>query len=221
MEKQRENTAPLARRARRWMAWDLRRLRSRLGLSQKRMATRLGMSKSHYEILESPRDFVPEPLPLPEAVRERLAAIERELLTRGQLKKMPSAHCPLHNARLARAREAWLWRLRGKRKRWWAVCPIGEELYTVRSDGHVQIAPRWKPKNPSRARRGRGRPAVRRALFIKAAALRSKGHKLPDIARVLVPQEFKEDPARATERLRIGILNLKKKRPKTSLPERG
>jgi hypothetical protein len=144
------------------MAWDLRQIRRNLHLTQKQMAMRLGMSKSHYQILESPRGFVPEPLPPPGYTADRLKAIKREQMARSQVRKMPNSHCPLHNCRLAKARESWLWRLRGKMKRWWAKCVVGGEFYTVRSDGVVRNAPRWKPRD---LRPGPGRPANRRALL--------------------------------------------------------
>jgi transcriptional regulator with XRE-family HTH domain len=197
------------------MAWDLRQLRRNLHLTQKQMAVRLGMSKSHYQILESPRGFVPEPLPLPDYIADRLKAIKREQMARSQVRKMPDSHCPLHNCRLAKARESWLWRLRGKMKRWWAKCVVGGELYAVRSDGVVRCAPRWKPGD---LRPEPGRPANRRALFIDAQRLRKKKPTptWTEITRKLDPQGFTEDQGRAAERLRIGVQNLKKRAKRTS-----
>ena len=132
------------------------------------------MSKSHYQILESPQGFVPEPLPLPDYIADRLNAIRREQIAAGQVRKMPTAHCPLHECRLKVHRGRWLWPLRGKMKRWWAVCPIGNELYTVRSDGLVRTAPTLKKWNRGSRRKKRGRPASRRPLHIKAQRLRQK-----------------------------------------------
>ena len=156
------------------MAWDLRQFRRNLHLTKKQMAMRLGMSKSHYQILESPQGFVPEPLPLPDYIADRLNAIRREQIAAGQVRKMPTAHCPLHECRLKVHRGRWLWPLRGKMKRWWAVCPIGNELYTVRSDGLVRTAPTLKKWNRGSRRKKRGRPASRRPLHIKAQRLRQK-----------------------------------------------
>jgi hypothetical protein len=104
------------------------------------MAKRLGVSKWEYEIRESPQDFVPEPLP--NHLADRLNAIDQERIAAGQVLKMPEAHCRLHECKLRQNRGDWLPPLRGKMKRWWAVCPIGGELYTVRSDGQMRNAPR-------------------------------------------------------------------------------
>jgi hypothetical protein len=137
-------------------------------------------------------------------------------MTRGQVGKMPGAHCPVHNCRLVKARESWLWSLRGKMNRWWAKCVVGYEFYVVRSDGLLHSAPRRKPRKLGRGQKKPGRPATRRSLFFEARGLRSKKRKWADIARILVPQEFKEEPSRAAERLRIGVQNLKKKSKRTA-----
>ena len=193
------------------MGADLLQFRRDLGLTQKQMAKRLRTSASDYEILESFWSLVPDPLP--PHITDRLNAIELECMAAGQITTMPKVRCPLHECRLKQHRKRWLWRLRGKMRRWWAVCPIGGELYTVRSDGLVQIGPRWKPRSQVRRRRTKGRPASKRRLFVEAKRLHGSRRKPTwrEITMKLIPKEFAEDPKAATERLRIGVLNLKKR----------
>ena len=131
------------------MAWDLSQFRQEHGLTQKQMAKRLGVSKYHYEILESPQSFVPDPLPV--HIADRLNAIRQ--MAAGHVQKMPETHCLLHpNLRLRQHRGRWLPKLRGKMRRWWAYCPsdgeLGklDEIYTVRIDGLVQKAPSFAPR---------------------------------------------------------------------------
>jgi hypothetical protein len=193
------------------MPWDLIKFRRSLHLTQRQMAKRLGLLESDYKILESFHSLVPDPLPV--RITDRLNAISRERATSGQVRKMPSARCLIHECRLKRYKWQWLWPLRGKKKQWWAVCPAGGELYTVRTDGLVRLPPRLRPLKPIGARPGRGRPASKRALFIKAWSLRKSKPTLTwrRITQKLARKEFDQDPHRATERLRIGVQNLKKK----------
>jgi hypothetical protein len=210
LAEQGKNTAGNARKIKTWMCWDLRQFRIDHSLSKKRISKWLGISTSYYEILESPQDYVPKPLP--NYIADRLGAAHRVGTGQGRGLRMAQAHCPLHKCRLKRHRKPWLPQLRGKMKRWWAVCPVGGEIYTVRTDGLVRNAPTLKPSKPGRKRRVRGRPASKRRVFIEAQKLRNLKHRPTwrEIARRLDPKEFAKDPKAAVERLRTGVLNVKK-----------
>lgn len=149
---QQKNTSRHSWKARTWTAWDLLQFRRDRGLTQKQMSKRLGISMSRYEILESPQFLVP--YPLPNDIADRLKAMQQ--LAAGQVRKMPEAHCPVHNCRLQQHRGRWLGQLRGKMRRWWAHCPGEREVYTVRIDGLVQKAPSLAPRR-KRGKLGGGR----------------------------------------------------------------
>ena len=140
LKTQQQSTAQDSRKASGWMCWHIQQFRRDYNLSQEQLAEMLRIPKAHLEILESPQDLVPEPVP--NHIADRLNTIQQAV--EGHVRKMPRARCLLHDCVLRQHRGRWPWRLRGKMKRWWAECVIGGELYTVRSDGLVQNAPRWK-----------------------------------------------------------------------------
>ena len=66
-----------------------------------------------------------------------------------------------------------------------------------------------KQKAPAIAPR-RGRPATKRHVFLEAKRLHAAGTSWADIAKKLVPEEFRKDWRAAKERIRIGVTKLGK-----------
>jgi hypothetical protein len=124
------------------MCFDIQQLRRKHELTLGQLAEMLDIQKSRLEILESPQDLVPEPVP--SDIADRLNGVERALA--GQVRKMPQKQCPLHGCGLKQQRG--FPQPRGKMRLWWAECEIGGELYTVRSDGLVQN-PQFRPVRSS------------------------------------------------------------------------
>jgi hypothetical protein len=124
------------------MYWDIRHFRREHNLTHGKLAELLRISLPYLQILESPPDLVPDASP--NHIADRLNILERALA--GQVRRMPEAHCPLHNCRLEKYeyKVRCNKRLPGKMNCWWARCVMGRELYTVRSDGLVQDALRQK-----------------------------------------------------------------------------
>ena len=62
------------------------------------------------------------------------------------------------------------------------------------------------------AKKKSGRPPRRRPLFLKARAMHDDGSSWAQIAKELIPAEFREDWRAAKERIRRGVTNLSRKK---------
>ncbi len=118
---------------------------------------------------------------------------------------MPLVTCPDHNCQLRQ--HSGSWQVKGKRKSWRAVCPVGGESWYLRSDGslHARKGSRWKSRKP-------GPKSTRQDVFREARQLRdTTSLSWSQITKKLDPEAFSRDQRRATDRIRIGAEALKRR----------
>ena len=195
-------------------SWDLQKFRKNHKLTKAQFAERLGISKSYLEILESPQDYVPEPLP--NHIADRLNDWQRALA--GKVRKMPKQQCPLHNCPLRKVRGLGWLRREGQLERWWAKCVMWGELYIVRSDREVQLPysastgrhpkPEHEKQNfmigteVERARRDR----FERFIEVKRSLPKSIRSKKDSLTRELLNKGFSKEEIKAGLRAKTAVI---------------